>query len=474
MPTRFQRTKSFYIPTAACEGLVLSIAIVQNSFYILGGWYEHMKGLSNRLGGQGSRRTSTVGEILRGTGPTWIQHLVDSGMSSSEEKKLLTSVGECTLCHTPLKTLRDMEPANKKICRVCKAVICRQCAAHVHLLGHVRRKYACFKCVGRACVKSELVEPIVVEKVPDATLSPAPSLQNRADSMDQAIEQNQGTLTALVTRLWDAWSGWNGVGDEAISEGEEDMETLTRATASTGAQVEAVDMPNAEERISEGGEVLDGGMFDGDQLKMLLQKSHGFKGDRTLVLSIPFTKACCEVIKLMSGLGRVFEFAGNDMNEKLAIMGKRCKETASESQVPPEEVTIQMMVEREIKAKTTHAGKKAQGASRTVVRLLWFMDFIATLLKKLAKEPKEPLNKILGATYEESLAPRHVWILKRMIRSGIASMVPEKKVFLPKLGVENLSESEQCEKFVSWAGSVDAVRLDLWHFMESKGLSEIP
>jgi len=435
------------------------------------------KGLSQRLRGGNGKKASLLGELLRGSVPPWVEQLHDAGLSLEDEKKRKLETHECALCKVSLKTARDLEPANKKVCRCCKAVTCRQCAVHVHLLGHIRRRYVCWKCVGEAATASKLVPPVVVvervvevkEQVSSPRLAPQESI-----SSEDAKEETY--LSSFVSKLWDTWSGWTGKVEEPISEMEEEL------SAGEEAEEEATTAPTLTAKTSEASEKMERmnellaaseGNFDGDALKSLLELSHGVNGDKTLVLAVPFTKACLEVIKLMAGLGKAFEFAGADMNDKLSIMDRRSKETAAELKIPLSEVTLQMMVEREIKAKTTHAGKKAAGATRTIVRLLWFLDFIGVLMNKLANEPKTPLNSILSATYEETLGPRHVWVLRRIVRAGMG-MVPDKKHFIPKLGLEGLSEGDQTVKLSSWGKAVDDVRADLWKYMESKGMTEIP
>jgi len=434
------------------------------------------KSFSSRL--RGGKKTSVLGELLRSSVPPWVQQLHDSGLSAEEEKKLKGQSSECALCHTSLKSARDMEPANKKVCHSCNAVICRQCAVHVHLLGHVRRRYVCWKCVGEAAVATKLVAPlIVVEKVEvNATAGKEPARLAPQESVSEAdAAHEEGLLTSFVSRLWDSWNGFSGK-DGAISEMEEDMSIDEEASTRTiTGPKEKTTQELDQEKLEKMNALINGvdGNFDGESLRSLLEVAHCFKGDPTLVLALPFTKACTEVIKLMAGLGKAFEFAGSDMNDKLSIMGKRCAETAADAKVPTSEVTLQMMIEREIKMKTTHNGKKAAGATRTIVRLLWFLDFIGVLLMKLANEPKTALPTILSATYEETLGPRHVWVLRRIIRAGMG-MVPEKKVFIAKLGLEGVPEAEQSEKMKSWAKTVDSVRADMWKYINAKGLGDVP
>jgi hypothetical protein len=312
-----------------------------------------------------------------------------------------------------------------------------------------------------------------VEQVSSPRLVTQDSISSETEAREESI------LSSFVSRLWDTWSGWNGKTEDTISEAEEELSQGEEESHSSAPPTKLAPKKSSEasgqEKLEKMNQLLAGaeGKFDGESLKTLLELSHGVNGNPTLVLSAPFTKACLEVIKLMAGLGKAFEFAGSDMNDKLGVMGKRSKETADELKIPLSEVTLQMMVEREIKAKTTHAGKKAAGATRTIVRLLWFLDFIGVLMGKLANEPKASLTNILSATYEETLGPRHVWMLRRIVRAGMG-MVPDKKHFLPKLGLEGLSEADQTTKLRAWGAAVDSVRADLWKYMESKGLTEIP
>lgn len=54
--------------------------------------------------------------------------------------------------------------------------------------------------------------------------------------------------------------------------------------------------------------------------------------------------------------------------------------------------------------------KKYVGLSRTVLRIVWFMEFIGELFQRLYDDPTN--NKSLTQSYEAVLAPRHSFIVK--------------------------------------------------------------
>ncbi|KAH9251845.1 hypothetical protein BASA81_010288 [Batrachochytrium salamandrivorans] len=415
-----------------------------------------------------SKGGSTIGALMRSSVPAWVEHLKDGGLTDEQERKLKESTSECSLCHCSLKGLTDLEPQNKKLCRVCNAVLCRQCVAQVHVKGHLRRRYVCFRCVGEAAVHTRLVQPQIVETVVEVVTT---VLQSEPQQVQEEEDEDEGVVATFVTRLWDTWSGWTigGGGKQEDLVEEASFSPMLLSKDPPALVMPQLELSGEEQMANVTMMLASSDKFNGDVLRQLMEQSR----IGTNVLVLPFTDGCKEIVKLMAGLGKAFEFAGGDMNDKLRIMDRRALETANESKLPLNQVTVQHMVEREIANKTTHAGKKAAGATRTIVRLLWFLDFIAVLLTKLAISPQVALVTTIGNTYDETLSPRHVWVLRRVVKSGL-SLVPDKRAFLERMGVASMSEQEQCSKFKLWAATLDAVRGDLWTYMGSKGLMEIP
>ncbi len=67
--------------------------------------------------------------------------------------------------------------------------------------------------------------------------------------------------------------------------------------------------------------------------------------------------------------------------------------------------------------------------SRSLLRLLWFLDFVALLLAHILEQPGAPLKDAASVAYEAALSPHHPWILRKTIHAAL-HMLPTKETFL--------------------------------------------
>ena len=59
-------------------------------------------------------------------------------------------------------------------------------------------------------------------------------------------------------------------------------------------------------------------------------------------------------------------------------------------------------------------------ASRTFLRLLWFMEFLVQIFKTiLADRKKDTIKKIIGDSYDKILSPRHTWLVRRAVGAAM-------------------------------------------------------
>lgn len=57
--------------------------------------------------------------------------------------------------------------------------------------------------------------------------------------------------------------------------------------------------------------------------------------------------------------------------------------------------------------------KKYVSGARTFLRLLWFMEFLIRIFRRLVTDDKKSLKDILQKAYDEVLSPRHSWLVRR-------------------------------------------------------------
>lgn len=122
--------------------------------------------------------------------------------------------------------------------------------------------------------------------------------------------------------------------------------------------------------------------------------------------------------KISSALSMGFK----DITEKVDLMRKILKDY-------PEINDIQTLVEKEIalnihkltgdnNTKLCHKEdkyKKYISGSRTFLLLLWFMEFLIHIFRKLLQDDDKSLKEILKGSYNEVLAPRHSGVVRTAV-----------------------------------------------------------
>ena len=158
--------------------------------------------------------------------------------------------------------------------------------------------------------------------------------------------------------------------------------------------------------------------------------------------SVAFVDGCREIGHIVSLLGPGFSIASADINDKCRILSARLDEAAAASPpaaaaapaaAPAGRPTLQRLVRAEVAAGTA-ATNSAQHASaaRTVLRLLWMIDFIAVLFEGLAAAPADSLTAVARAAYHTALEPHHTLLVKLSVKAAM-SFLPSRERFLQAL-----------------------------------------
>ena len=63
--------------------------------------------------------------------------------------------------------------------------------------------------------------------------------------------------------------------------------------------------------------------------------------------------------------------------------------------------------------------KNYHSACRIFLRLLWFMEYLITVFKKLLNSNENSVKKILGSSYDEILSPRHTWLVRKAVGAAM-------------------------------------------------------
>lgn len=117
-----------------------------------------------------------------------------------------------------------------------------------------------------------------------------------------------------------------------------------------------------------------------------------------------------------------------------------------------------------------NAGTYVSGA-RSLLRLMWFLDFLAVLIRLLLEDALE-LKECAQKAYDEALAPHHPWVLRTTIGAAMY-FLPYKAVFWKNLaGSDDLTVVKP--KMREFLEEMEPVRAELWRFYNEHKLTGLP
>lgn len=129
-----------------------------------------------------------------------------------------------------------------------------------------------------------------------------------------------------------------------------------------------------------------------------------------------------ELIKFINMLGRIFGFVSWELNDKCGNVDKCIKKE------PTKYRTVAEAIEHE---KSTNIYKVHQNTSISLLRLLRGLDFIRRLVEKTYDqlESDKKLPELAYSAYEDTLAFRHRWAIRHLVRVGMY-LLPTKEVMI--------------------------------------------
>eukprot|EP00924_Labyrinthula_sp_SR-Ha-C_P013772 snap_masked-scaffold_5-processed-gene-12.43-mRNA-1 protein AED:1.00 eAED:1.00 QI:0/-1/0/0/-1/1/1/0/240 len=199
------------------------------------------------------------------------------------------------------------------------------------------------------------------------------------------------------------------------------------------------------------------------------------------VLALPFVSAMEEVPKLMASLASQMSFVNKGIVDKYNITRDNIKPTAEHFKVSEVEVTLEKIIERDIEFKWTHTGKKVtpQHATRNIVRLVWFLDFVYALFTKLANDHEKTMKVIFQECWDSALKPRQNFLVKNAVTAALkVASFPDKDGFMKdslklEVGSDAALQASR-ETLLEYSKIIDTLKSHLWNFFEQNNVSNVP
>lgn len=206
-----------------------------------------------------------------------------------------------------------------------------------------------------------------------------------------------------------------------------------------------------------------------------------------------FLQGCEEVKKIVYSLGTAFTIASADITEKVGVLRERAKAlhaaAKEHGEAPPRadaaavaapedarvRFTLQWLVLDEMKRDVHKRNdSKFVSGSRSLLRLMWFLDFLNALISRLLNEgDSKELRLCAQEAYDEALGHHHPWILRKTIGAAMY-LLPSKDSFLHTLAGDASTPAELRPRLQDFLTTMNPVRLALWAFYDAHGIRDLP
>jgi hypothetical protein len=204
--------------------------------------------------------------------------------------------------------------------------------------------------------------------------------------------------------------------------------------------------------------------------------------------STPLLKVCREITKLTTLLGPALYFAAKDINAKLGIIEHHLSAAHTQTGQAPHPslgfpLRLLMLSEIETGTTTLNTVDGVPSVCRTFARIVWFLQFTATLLAIFIDESAASaalsMQQIASRAYESALASHHKPFVQAAVRVALFTACPSRLTFMKRLqqspGGDVGDPPEATVASIHWfTSALQAPLATMLSFSDANSLSTLP
>ena len=185
--------------------------------------------------------------------------------------------------------------------------------------------------------------------------------------------------------------------------------------------------------------------------------------------------------KLFYCLGTAFGFATSDVTNKINhVINRRRELIASKDLTDDPHMKLLTLMKTEEQKGWTHSGsngidnkgKEYQCASRSVVRLTWFLDFIYEIIKQVYENPNISLQSAVRTSYSLTLENRHNFLVRNAFKVAVV-VCPSRSTFIEKIQ-NGITEKEMYDYWVKVQDNLLKLKTNLWELYRDNNWQDLP
>ncbi|CAD8206558.1 unnamed protein product [Paramecium octaurelia] len=214
------------------------------------------------------------------------------------------------------------------------------------------------------------------------------------------------------------------------------------------------------------------------KLSRLLDQISIIKGDLEKLNEFnTFVLMCRELTKIFMEMGGILKKAFEDITSKCRLLERNWNMHKHGSLIDFILFEKQKDIAKLNGQNTEKFGYKEgdfyfdyESSARTVLRLMWFFDFICNMTNQLITDQKKSFSSICSEAYNESLAPHHSFTIKTAVKAGLYT-VGSRDNFYKVVFKEN---EDKDEKLALIRDTLMKLKTRLWTLYKIENLDELP
>jgi len=193
-----------------------------------------------------------------------------------------------------------------------------------------------------------------------------------------------------------------------------------------------------------------------------------------------FTNVMLEFVRIFNTMGSAMSIAFQDITSKVAIIKRNYKTYPNVSggliSFTKHEAGLKVQRCNGDNNKKEAPGpefKDYESTTRTILRLMWFFDFVSALLNNLDTDRKSSVSTACKAAYSEALGPHHPFPVRAAAKVAMLAAPNRNKLFHGLFG-ENTQEETIYNNIKEINQLIGPIKTCLWTYYKENNLTELP
>jgi len=213
--------------------------------------------------------------------------------------------------------------------------------------------------------------------------------------------------------------------------------------------------------------------------KVLLADLENLKNSIPSIDRVAFSETILEFVKIFDLMGSGLQIAFKDIIKKVGIVNNNFQRFPEIKGGFIDFVEFEKV--KRIDILNGHNGddkvperqyKDYESTARTLLRLMWFFDFVTDLVSNLEAHRKMKVSEACKKAYDAALAPHHPFTIRTAAKTAM-TFAPNREKLLELLFPAGTSEEEKYSAMQKMLELIEPTRKYLWEYYQQHNMTRL-